>query len=62
MTVKDIKYKAKKKFKRIKLRDDVYGFRYNPIPSSQKVLAEKKLTNWKFFLDLIFLGNTEICF
>lgn len=43
MTIKDIKYKAEKKFKRIELRDDVYGFQILPDAKFLKGISRKEI-------------------
>lgn len=43
MTIKEIKYKAEKNFKRIKLRDDVYGFQIQPNAKFLKGISRKEI-------------------
>lgn len=43
MTIKEIKYKAEKNFKRIKLRDDIYGFQIQPNTSFLKGISRKEI-------------------
>ena len=43
MTFKEIKYKAEKKFKRIQLRDDVWGFQMQPNTKFLKGISRKEI-------------------
>lgn len=43
MTIKDIVYKAEKKFEKIKLRDDVWGFQIQPNTKFQKGISRKEI-------------------
>ncbi|MFW0738684.1 hypothetical protein [Flavobacterium sp. T12S277] len=43
MTIKEIKYKAEKNFKRIKLREDVYGFQIQPNAKFLKGISRKEI-------------------
>ncbi len=43
MTIKDIKYKAKKNFKKIVLRDDTYGFQVLPDAKFLKGIGRKEI-------------------
>ncbi|WP_276381660.1 hypothetical protein [Flavobacterium sp. H4147] len=43
LTIKDIKYKAEKKFKRIKIRDDVWGFQVQSNAKFLKGISRKKI-------------------
>lgn len=43
MTIKEIIYKAEKEFKRIKLRDDVYGFQIQPNTKFTKGISRKEI-------------------
>lgn len=43
MRIKEIKYKAEKNFKRIKLRDDIYGFQIQPNTRFSKGMSRKEI-------------------
>lgn len=43
MTIKDIKYKAEKKFKRIEISDDVWGFQVQPNAKFLKGISRKEI-------------------
>jgi len=43
MTIKEIKYKAEKKFKRIEIRDDVWGFQVQPNAKFLKGISRKEI-------------------
>ncbi|MBE8726806.1 hypothetical protein [Flavobacterium hungaricum] len=43
LTIKDIKYKAEKNFKRIKLRNDAYGFQIQPNTKFLKGISRKEI-------------------
>lgn len=43
MTIKDIKYKAERKFKRIEIRDDVWGFQVQPNAKFLKGISRKEI-------------------
>ncbi|MFD1602512.1 hypothetical protein ACFSJW_19665 [Flavobacterium artemisiae] len=43
LTIKDIKYKAEKKFKRIEIRDDVWGFQIQPNTKFLKGISRKQI-------------------
>ncbi len=43
MTIKEIKNKAEKNFKRIKLRDDIYGFQIQPNTKFLKGISRKEI-------------------
>jgi len=50
MTIKEIKYKAEKQFKKIKLRDDVWGFQIQPNTKFLKGISRKEIDQ----LELLF--------
>lgn len=70
MTVKDIKYKAEKKLKKIKLRDDVWGFQIQPNTKFTKGISRKEIDQlqvlfgfdfpWDYREMLLVFSNLDI--
>ena len=56
MTIKDIKYKAEKKFKRIELRDDVYGFQILPDAKFLKGISRKEIDELQLLFGFDFIS------
>lgn len=69
MTIKEIKYKAEKNFKRIELRDDVYGFQILPDAKFIKGISRKEIDQlqlrfgfdfpWDYREMLLIFSNIE---
>lgn len=69
MTIKEIKYKAEKKFEKIQLRDDVYGFQIQPNTKFSKGISRKEIDKleilfgfdfpWDYREMLLILGGLD---
>lgn len=69
MTIKEIKYKAEKKFQKIQLRDDVYGFQIQPNTKFAKGISRKEIDKleilfgfdfpWDYREMLLILGGLD---
>jgi hypothetical protein len=70
MTIKEIKYKAEKSFKRIEIRDDVWGFQVQPNAKFIKGISRKEIDElqilfgfdfpWEYKEMLLIFSNIDI--